>query len=102
MGELLRVASVMRTIRTLRDWRSHCEGVSTSLDGLFMTLATNNRLEEKIVTSIDSPDEMNDRASAELYDIRRKIRSTATVWSSFLKSSARWRRKVRTSLTMIP
>ena len=75
MGELLRIASVMRTIRTLRDWRSHCEGVSTSLDGLFMTLASNNRLEEKIVTSIDSPDEMNDRASAELYDIRRKIKN---------------------------
>ena len=75
MGELLRIASVMRTIRTLRDWRSHCEGVSTSLDGLFMTLASNNRLEEKIVTSIDSPDEINDRASAELYDIRRKIKN---------------------------
>ena len=75
MGELLRIASVMRTVRTLRDWRSRCEGVSTSLDGLFMTLASNNRLEEKIVTSIDSPDEMNDRASAELYDIRRKIKS---------------------------
>ena len=40
-----------------------------------MTLASNNRLEEKIVTSIDSPDEMNDRASAELYDIRRKIKN---------------------------
>ena len=75
MGELLRIASVMRTIRLLRDWRSHCEGVSTSLDGLFMTLASNNRLEEKIVTSIDSPEEMNDRASAELYDIRRKIKN---------------------------
>ena len=75
MGELLRVASVMRTIRTLRDWRSHCEGVSTSLDGLFMTLASNNRLEEKITTSIDSPDEMNDHASAELAGIRRKIKS---------------------------
>ena len=75
MEELLRIASVMRTIRTLRDWRSHCEGVSTSLDGLFMTLASNNRLEEKIVTSIDSPEEMNDRASAELYNIRRKIKT---------------------------
>lgn len=75
MGELLRIASVMRTIRLLRDWRSHCEGVSTSLDGLFMTLASNNRLEEKIVTFIDSPEEMNDRASAELYDIRRKIKN---------------------------
>ena len=75
MGELLRIASVMRTIRLLRDWRSHCEGVSTSLDGLFMTLASNNRLEEKIFTSIDSPEEMNDRASAELYDIRRKIKN---------------------------
>ncbi len=75
MGELLRIASVMRTIRTLRDWRSRCEGVSTSLDGLFMTLASNNSLEEKITASIVSPDEMNDRASAELFDIRRKIKS---------------------------
>lgn len=75
MGELLRIASVMRTIRTLRDWRGHCEGVSTSLDGLFMTLASNNHLEDKITASIVSPEEMNDHASAELYDIRRKIKS---------------------------
>lgn len=75
MGELLRIASVMRTIRTLRDWRSHCEGVSTSLDGLFMMLASNHALEDKITSSIVSPEEMNDRASAELYDIRRKIKS---------------------------
>ena len=75
MGELLKIASVMKTIRLLRDWRSHCEGVSTSLDGHFMTLASNNSLEEKITASINSPEEMNDRASAELYDIRRKIKN---------------------------
>ncbi len=75
MGELLKIASVMKTIRMLRDWRSHCEGVSTSLDGHFMTLVSNNSLEEKITASINSPEEMNDRASAELYDIRRKIKS---------------------------
>ena len=75
MGELLRVASVMKTIRLVRDWRSHCEGVSTSLDGLFMSLATDHALEEKIDTSINSPEEMNDHASAELTDIRRKIRN---------------------------
>lgn len=75
MGELLRIASVMRTIRMLREWRGHCEGVSTSFDGLFMTLASNSSLEDKITSSIVSPEEMNDHASAELFDIRRKIKS---------------------------
>ena len=75
MGELLRIASVMRTIRTLRDWRGHCEGVTTSLDGLFMMLSADRSLEEKISTCIVSPEEMSDHASAELNDIRRKIRS---------------------------
>ncbi|MGN0473930.1 MAG: endonuclease MutS2, partial [Acutalibacteraceae bacterium] len=75
MSELLRVASVLRMVRMLREWRSHCEGVSTSLDGLFMTLAPHRSLEDKITTSILSEDEMSDRASSELFDIRRKIKS---------------------------
>lgn len=75
MSELLRIASVLRMVRMLREWRSHCEGVSTSLDGLFMTLAPHRSLEEKITTSILSEDEMSDRASSELFDIRRKIKS---------------------------
>ncbi len=75
MIELLRIAEVLRMIRSLREWRGRCEGVITSFDGLFMALQPNRFLEEKISTSILSEDEMADNASRELADIRRKLRA---------------------------
>jgi len=75
MLELLRIAEVLRMIRSLREWRSRCEGVVTSFDGLFMSLQPNRFFEEKIATSILSEDEMSDQASHELADIRRKMRA---------------------------
>jgi len=76
MGELLSIASTLRGIRMLREWRSHSEGVTSCLDGMFMSLVANKYLEEKIDTSIVSEEEMADNASAELSNIRRKIRSS--------------------------
>ena len=78
MLELLRVAEVLRIIRSLREWRGRCEGVVTSFDGLFMMLQPNKFLEERITTSIISEDEMSDNASRELADIRRKLRAAQT------------------------
>lgn len=75
MLELLRIAEVLRIIRSLREWRGNCEGVITSFDGLFMMLQTDRALEERITTSIINEDEMSDQASRELADIRRKLRS---------------------------
>lgn len=78
MLELLRIAEVLRIIRSLREWRSRCEGIITSFDGLFMTLQPNRFFEEKITTAIISEEEMSDQASHELADIRRKMRAAQT------------------------
>ncbi len=75
MLELLRIAEVLRIIRSLREWRGNCEGTVTSFDGLFMMLQTDRSLEERITTSIINEDEMSDQASHELADIRRKLRA---------------------------
>ncbi len=75
MLELLRIAEVLRMIRSLREWRSRCEGVVTSFDGLFMSLQPNRFFEEKVTTAIINEDEMSDQASHELADIRRKMRA---------------------------
>ncbi|MBQ6570538.1 MAG: endonuclease MutS2, partial [Clostridia bacterium] len=75
MGELLEISATLRGIRRLREWRSHSEGVTTCLDGMFMSLVTNKFLEEKIESCIISEEEMADGASKELASIRSKIRS---------------------------
>lgn len=72
MLELLRIAEVLRIIRSLREWRGNCEGTITSFDSLFMALIPNKFLEEKITSAIISEDEMSDNASHELADIRRR------------------------------
>ena len=72
--ELLCVAEVLRIIRTVRKWREDCSGTpETSLDVFFNALNPNNYLENKITFAIKSEDEINDKASAALSDIRRKI-----------------------------
>lgn len=74
-GELLRIGFTLRSIRTLYEWRSHCSGVSTSLDFLFESITVNKYLEDKIFSCIISEDEIADKASELLYDIRKKIRA---------------------------
>lgn len=74
-GELLRVGCTLRSIRTLYEWRSHCSGVNTSLDFLFESISVNKYLEDKIFSCIISEDEIADKASELLYDIRKKIRT---------------------------
>ena len=72
--ELLCVAEVLRVIRTVRKWREDSSGTrETSLDVYFNALNPNNYLENKITFAIKSEDEINDKASAALSDIRRKI-----------------------------
>ncbi len=72
--ELLRIATALRVIRGIKEWRSKSAGVETSLDNHFESLSTNKFLEEKINTCIISEEELCDNASPTLYDIRRKIR----------------------------
>lgn len=75
--ELLRIAQTLHIIRTVREWHSKFASVENSLDCYFSGLVANKFLEEKIISSIISEDEIADKASPALADIRRKIR-TAT------------------------
>ncbi len=72
--ELLRIGFTLRSIRTLYEWRSHCSGVNTSLDVLFDRISVNKYLEDRIFACIINEDEIADKASELLSDIRRKIR----------------------------
>ena len=77
MGELLRVAGVLRVLRGVVEWRARSEGVKTVLDWRFDALMPNKYLEDRINTSIISEEEMASEASPELASIRRKIRSAS-------------------------
>lgn len=77
MRELLDIAEVLRIIRSLKEWRAHCENVdSPYIAPLFEVLLPNRYFEDKITTSIRSEDEMDDNASPRLRDIRRRIHSS--------------------------
>ncbi len=73
--ELLDIGYCLRSIRALDEWHGHCSGVRTKLDFFFEGITTNKYLETKIFTSIISEEEIADKASELLADIRRKIRS---------------------------
>ena len=75
-GELLAIASVLRTSRSLMDY---CHGnhlFDTVLDEIFDRLLPNRTLEEKITRSIISEELIADEASDTLANIRRQIRIT--------------------------
>ena len=74
--ELLRIASLLRTIRRVTEWRTHSAGIETALDMRFNALIPNKYLETKITSSILSEEEIADNASPALLAIRKKIAST--------------------------
>ena len=73
--ELLDVANVMRTARSLLDYIRTNRLFETSLDDIFERLIPNRALEEKITRAIIAEDLIADEASAELSNIRRKKRN---------------------------
>lgn len=73
--ELLDIAYCLRALRTLDEWRNHSSGVKTSLDFFFEGITSNKYLETKILCCIVSEEEIADKASDTLFDIRKKIRS---------------------------
>lgn len=77
MGELLKIASILKIIRGLINWKKRSESIETSLDIYFQSIIANKYFEEKIYNSILSEDEISDKASKELENIRRKIRTTS-------------------------
>jgi len=78
LAELLKIAETLRVIRSLAQWRSHCEGVNTCLDDRFSVLAPNKYLEEKIAAIVVNEEEVADNASPALADIRRKMRAASS------------------------
>lgn len=77
MPELLRVASTLRAIRSLKQWREKSAGMANSLDDRFKVLSPKKDLEERIFSAILSEEEMADNASSALANIRRKIRNAS-------------------------
>lgn len=73
--ELLDIAYCLRGLRTLDEWHGHSSGVKTSLDFFFEGITANKYLEAKIFSCIISEEEIADKVSETLYDIRKKIRS---------------------------
>jgi len=75
-GELLAIAAVLRTSRSLIDY---CHGnhlFDTVLDEIFDRLSPNRTLEDRITRSIISEEIIADEASTTLANIRRQIRIT--------------------------
>ena len=73
LRDLMDIAAMLRQIKALADWYSHCENVETELSCLFSRLQPNDWLLEKLERSIISDNEIADAASPELAAIRRKI-----------------------------
>ena len=72
--ELLDIASLLYSARMMRDYINTDKLFDTTLDELFERILVSRNLEDKIKKSILSEDMIADEASAELADIRRKIR----------------------------
>ncbi|MDR2654470.1 MAG: endonuclease MutS2 [Oscillospiraceae bacterium] len=77
MGELLNVASVLRTVRAFSEFYSKIRDMETSLDYLFFGLSPFREIEDRINAAIISEEEMSDNASPALSDIRRKIKNAS-------------------------
>ena len=72
--DLLAVCETLRVIRGVKVWRSNCSDTAeTVIDPFFEALIPQREVADSISFAILSEEEMNDHASATLYDIRRKI-----------------------------
>ena len=74
--ELLDVASLLYSARSLQDYIKTDKLFDTSLDEIFDRILVSRTLEDKIKKAILSEDMIADEASTELAEIRRKIRNT--------------------------
>ncbi|MBQ6716505.1 MAG: endonuclease MutS2 [Clostridia bacterium] len=74
MKALLAVADALRACRAVRRALVTDREDTPNLNDLGSRIATNRMLEEDITNAIISEEEMADRASPELYDIRRHVR----------------------------
>lgn len=74
--ELLDIANVLRTSRSLLEYSRCDRRESASIDSIFERLIPNKKLEDRIYTAIVSEDTVADEASPELSAIRRKMKNT--------------------------
>ncbi len=72
--ELLDIAGVLRSARTVQAYAADDKHGKTEIDYLFSSLRADRTLEERITNSIISEDEIADSASSELSSIRRHMR----------------------------
>ncbi len=77
MGELLHIAETLRVIRSLRQWQDNHASDAAALSPYFEVLQPNKYLEDLIFTAIINEEEMSDKASPQLAEIRRKMRAAA-------------------------
>lgn len=89
LRELLDIALVLRTMRSLYNWKLQSKDETTALDGLFECLFIEKSLESRLTDSILSEEELDDNASALLSDIRRKIKNAGLKVRSQLDSMIR-------------
>ncbi len=72
--ELLRIAETLRVIRRIKVWRENVKiNEKTCLDGYFNNLIPNKFFEDTVFSCINNDESINDNASPELFNIRRKI-----------------------------
>ena len=76
--ELLAIAGVLRAARSAKAYIKTERDEQSEIDYLFHALTGDKHLEERITTTIMGEDEISDRASTELAQIRRKIRAAET------------------------
>ena len=74
--EILDLANVLRTSRSLLEYSRTDRRETSSIDEMFERLIPDRKLEEKIYNAIISEDMIADEASPELSSIRRKMKST--------------------------
>ncbi len=73
-GELLEVALLLKNARELTEYLPDENNIVTSLEKHFSLLQIEKRLEDGIYNAIVSEDEVSDKASSQLFEIRRRIR----------------------------
>lgn len=77
MRELLIIGEDLRVFRSLKEWESRWSNTKNMLKEKFDSITINKYLENKILKSIISDEEMSDNASPELSKIRHKINSAS-------------------------
>ena len=88
LRELLDIATILRTMRSLHTWYQQSED-HTALDNLFEVLFVEKSVENRLTGSIISEEELDDNASPLLADLRRKIKSAGLRVRSQLDSMIR-------------